>query len=102
METKLKEIIDHYGVASQQKKLAEEVFELQEAIKNYQDFDEANSMYEGDLYTIPKFRDDIIEEMADVFVLLNQFIVFYKITDEELNSIIKYKVNRQLERINKE
>ena len=52
MEQKLKEIIDHYGVASQQKKLAEEVFELQEAIREYQDFYEANSVIKDDLLNI--------------------------------------------------
>lgn len=102
METKLKEIIDHYGVASQQKKLAEEVFELQEAIREYQDFDEANSVYEGDLYIMPKFRDNIIEEIADVFVILGQFIEHYKIDTKEINDIMNFKINRQLERINKE
>ena len=51
---------------------------------------------------MPKFRDDIIEEMADVFVILGQFIEHYKIDTKEINDIMNFKINRQLERINKE
>jgi len=86
MKEDLKTIINHYGINNQQRKLAEEVFELQEAI----------TMYENITYFD---IENIIEELADCFVLLKQIMAFYEIDEETLYINEKYKINRQLERI---
>ena len=88
MKTKLLEIINFYGVDNQQRKLEEEVFELQQAIIKY-DIEECN-----------KFN--IVEEMADVCVLLMQITDFYKLDVVKMRHIMEEKIDRQLERIKSE
>ena len=88
MDEKLLKIIEHYGVNAQQRKLQEEVFELQEAIT---------------LFEYGKgFRWGVIEELADVFVLLNQIGTYYHIEEEEIINVFNKKVDRTLKRIEKE
>ena len=86
MEKDLLKIIEHFGINNQQRKLQEEVFELQEAITIYQQG--------GNL----KF-DDIEEEIADVMILLKQFQYYYKINREDIRKITKNKIKRTLDRI---
>lgn len=90
---KLLKIINHYGVNHQQRKLAEEVFELQEAIIEYECEEFKTTENEEHLIKC------ISEEIADVMVLLNQFAFYYDIKLEDINNMMSYKVNRQLERI---
>ena len=93
MKEDLLKIIKHYGVNAQQRQLAEEVFELQEAITQYED------------PRIPKiYRNTvhIAEEIADVMVMLNQFKAYYDIPNETILVFMRGKVNRQLERIKNE
>lgn len=89
----LLKIINHYGVDVEQRKLAEEVFELQEAITAYE------NDYEG-LYTYG--TEHIAEEIADVLVILNQFKLYYDVPSEFILVLMRGKVNRQLERIKNE
>lgn len=101
MKEKLLKIIEHYGVMPQLKYFQSEIFELNEAIIQYEnsgwDFsDESCEDIERD------YRYHIAEEIADVEVMLNQFKEYYKITDEQIEGIMNYKINRQLERIKKE
>lgn len=88
MQEKLLKIIEHYGINNQQRKLQEEVFELQEAITKFE-----NGI--GDI-------KQVVEELVDVTVLLDQFRVFYEIYQDEESEMYDFKVNRQLERIEKE
>lgn len=78
------EIIKYYGVDKQQRKLAEEVFELQEAISKFP--------FETTL-------ENILEEIADVKVILEQFIEFFDLDQEEIKQVMNYKIKRTLERI---
>lgn len=93
MNEDLLKIILHYGVNAQQRQLAEEVFELQEAITT---LDCRRYDIEGDE------TDNIAEEIADVLVLLNQFKAYYNIPDTTLLVFMKGKIDRQLERIKNE
>ena len=93
MKEDLLKIIMHYGVNAQQKQLAEEVFELQEAITT---LDCRRYDIEGDEI------DNITEEIADVLVLLNQFKAYYNIPDTTLLVFMQSKIDRQLERIKNE
>lgn len=84
----IKRICLHYGASAQKVKAREELFELEIAI--------FNENLELDS------REHVIEEMSDVYVMLEQLKLIYKVTDEELMDIIDFKIRRQLERIKNE
>jgi NTP pyrophosphatase (non-canonical NTP hydrolase) len=75
------QIINHYGYENQLKKLIEELRELEEVIL-YHRYDE----------------EHIKEEMADVLNLIEQISVFQG-WSEDINEIKEFKINRQLDRI---
>lgn len=87
---KLIELINHYGIMEQLKYIHSEYFELDEAIIN----EEFEHHYES--------IEHISEEIADVMVMLKQFQYYYDITDERLEEIMNYKIDRQLGRIHYE
>ena len=74
------EIINHYGYRHQIRKLAEEQYELIEAL------------FEED-------EDNIAEEIADCLLLINQFKAYYKIKDKDIQKVYDYKLSRQERRI---
>ena len=84
MKEKLLRIIQHYGLNHQQRKLEEEVYELQEAIIKGDD------------------KDHIAEELADVCVLLMQITNYLKIDVPSIDKIMEMKIDRQIERIKNE
>ena len=90
LNTKLLQIISYFGVNNQQRKLQEEVFELQESIYDYEN---------GKLEQTEDNLKHIIEEIADVEVLLRQFILEYGIDQGELILIMKDKTDRTIKRI---
>ena len=91
-EDKLLKIINTYGVIPQLKYFQSEVFELNEAI-----------IIEEDRKKHLKLNcfctDDIAEEIADCYVMLEQFRRYYKISNEKMVEIMKEKIDRQLTRI---
>ena len=91
-------IINHYGINNQQRKLAEEVFELQEAIMELQHYEEYACDFDYQT-TLKKQKEHITEELADVIVILEQFKRYYNIPDDEIEKIKEFKVKRQMERI---
>ena len=84
MKEKLLKIIQHYGLNHQQRKLEEEVYELQEAIIKGDD------------------KDHIAEELADVCVLLMQITNYLKIDVPSIDKIMEMKIDRQIERMKNE
>lgn len=100
MEEKLLKIINHYGVNHQQRKLQEEVFELQEAIITNELIKSVE--YEIPLTEIVGTKELITEELADVMVLLEQIKLYFGITSREVTEIFWSKVNRQIGRIENE
>lgn len=80
----LTEIIGHYGIEHQLKKLHEEVYELTEAI------------------LLRERRSHILEEFADVQVLLAQIKAYSELDDFEIKEIFDFKVERQIKRIYEE
>lgn len=100
MEKDLLKIIEHFGVNNQQRKLQEEVFELQEAITKYEEFN--NRIEDLAIYDIDETelkKEHIIEELVDVMVILKEVQYIYKINREDIRKIMKNKINRTLERI---
>ena len=97
MTDKLLKIINHYGVIPQLKYFQSEVFELSEAIiqKEYPAISKNNKPKD-----LEKFeKEHITEEIADVLVMLNQFILYYKIPMGDIDKIAVQKIKRQLNRI---
>lgn len=84
MKEKLLKIIQHYGLNHQQRKLEEEVYELQEAIIKGDD------------------KEHIAEELADVCVLLMQITNYLKIDVPSIDKIMEMKIDRQIGRIENE
>ena len=102
MSEDLLKIIMHYGVNAQQRKLAEEVFELQEAIYQYEAQKEACENIGCSTIHVDKCKEHIAEEIADVMIMLGQFVYYYDINERNINKIADYKIKRQLERIKNE
>ena len=100
MEEKLLKIINHYGVNHQQRKLQEEVFELQEAIITNELIKSVE--YEIPLTEIVGTKELITEELADVMVLLEQIKLYFGITSREVTEIFWSNVDRQIGRIENE
>lgn len=95
MKEQLKEIINHYGIDKQLKYIHSEYFELDEAI-----------IIEKDRVSHMKTKnwnvDHIAEEIADIMVMLKQFQYYFDIDDKQIEDIMKFKIDRQLERIKNE
>lgn len=85
MKEKLLTIFNHYEPKTQRNKLCEEFRELQ---------DELHEIYDND-----KLSDNLVSEIADNFILMLQFAYDNEITLEEIEKEMKYKINRQLERL---
>lgn len=45
-------------------------------------------------------KDNLIEEMADVLFILDELKLIYNISDEDIDNIKQYKIDRQEYRIN--
>ena len=85
--TKVIEIADHYGIDNQLHQLAEECSELA--------VEASHSARKG--VTVK-----IIEEMADVLLMIEQVVYLANIATEDIDECIKFKIDRQLERIKEE
>lgn len=94
MKKDLLKIIYHYRVRPQLKHFQSEVFELIEAIIDYQYIE----VYSGTPAQKAQ-KKHVAEEIADVLVMLNQFKEYYNIKDNQIKQIMKEKIVRQLERI---
>ena len=91
------DIIEHFGVRNQMKKLNEECFEFLEAIDNYEDlntFVDSASKHDLELS-----REFVIDEMADMLTIITEFIAKYDIKKYELDHHMDYKLASTHERI---
>lgn len=84
MKEQLISIINHYGKENQIRKAIEELDELKEAL--------------NENHT----KDHIIEEMADVLVMLTQLALIYDIDPAVVNDMMEYKIDRTIERMGKD
>ena len=101
MKDDLLKIISFYGVLPQLKHFNEEAYELIEAIRNYEYQYDACEVIGCKEYHIEKEKEHIAEEIADCYVMLNQFQLYYEIENKQIDETMKFKIDRQLERINK-
>lgn len=93
MEKDLMRIINYYGIMEQLKYIHSEYYELDEAIFDYEIGSYDNSNY---------LKEHIAEEIADILVMLKQFQNYYCISDSQIEDIMKFKIKRQIERIESE
>lgn len=83
MENKLLTIFNTYGKSHQVSKLLEEVGEFIETVMN-------------------EDKENMVQEMADVSVMLEQFKAYYDLDDMHISEVMHQKIDRQLDRIEKE
>ena len=86
-DERIKTIADHYGIVKQLHQLAEECSELA--------VEASHSARKG---TTVK----IIEEMADVEIMIEQIVYLAKIDRKDIEECIQYKLERQMKRIEEE
>ena len=86
-DERIKIIADHYGIENQMRQLAEECSELA-----------VEASHSARIGTTVK----IIEEMADVLVMMEQVIYLAKIDKCDIKDCINYKLDRQMKRIKEE
>ena len=98
MKEDLLKIINHYGIKNQLKYIHSEYFELDEAI--------ISAEWTRNIGVLRNPAESsvkhIAEEICDCLVMLKQFQYLYEIEDKQIEDIMKYKIKRQLERIDKE
>ena len=107
MKNDLLKTINHYGLLKQLKYFQSEVFELNEAIIRFEQFkyDVATSndySYDEYMEKVDEYISHIADEIADCYVMLEQFRQYYEIPNKDLEKIMRYKIERQLERIENE
>ena len=97
MDKDLLKIIEHYGLMPQLKYFQSEIFELNEAIINFESdtYNYYDEVYKNNL-------NHIVEELSDVMVMLMQFKEYYHIDGKEIMKIMREKIDRQLGRIENE
>ena len=83
-DTRIKTIADHYGIENQMRQLAEECSELA-----------VEASHSARIGTTVK----IIEEMADVLIMMEQVIYLAKIDKCDIEDCINYKLDRQMKRM---
>lgn len=94
MKKSIVEFCNHYGADHQIKRVQTEIFELNDAIMDYEKA--KKSYYTQDF---DKLADHVAEEFGDVMIMLYQIILSYGITDEQIQKHMIRKIERQKERI---
>ncbi len=80
-------IVSHYGEVHQLYKTAEELAELGVLV-----IQDANVPGKAK-------AEDVLEEMADVYVMLRQLEVIYGFSEKDIDDAVNYKVSRTLGRM---
>ncbi len=99
MKDKIEKIAKHYRFETQLIQLGEENSELFEALSKYHRFKNLKDISIDDSNMLIQ---NIVEEIADCEIMLEQMKILLDISNEAVESIKENKVNRQLERIERE
>ena len=89
-----KKIAHHYGYEEQSNQLIEECAELIQAVNKYRRVKVAGNKHE-----VQMALENLIEEVADVEIMLEQIKYLLSIPEEDIKAIKLYKVNRTKERM---
>lgn len=98
-------IISHFGVDAQKRKLGEECDELKEAISDFRLMQWEVLDGQSSAFCEPiekRYREHIVEETADVIHVLLQLILYYKITQDEIEKWLWFKNDRTNEIVDDE
>lgn len=94
MKKDISKFCEHYGAKHQIKRAQTEIFELNDAILDYEKAKESEKTQNFD-----KLRDHVAEEFGDVLIMLYQIILSYGIEDEQIRNHMLRKIERQKKRI---
>lgn len=87
-------IIDTYGIEPQVDMAIEECSELIKALLKYR-----RKQYGNGVFCQDSLSADIIDEIADVSIMLEQLKIIYGFSEKKVEERIEFKLNRQMERI---
>lgn len=92
-------ILRHYGETSQIDMAIEEMSELTKALLKSRRYGVVKENPHRNIVNKPeKLRKDVIEEIADVGIMLEQLIIIFN-CEIEVKQEIKFKLGRQLDRM---
>ena len=98
----IRKIADFYGFAEQSRQLAEECSELIVAVnKYYRKCERTSVLTPNNALDLQYCISNITEEIADVTIMLEQMKYLLNLKNDDIEDFIKHKLNRQLERIEK-
>ena len=101
VEDKIRKIAEHYGYDAQSRQLIEEMAELTKALNKFW----RKNLLCGEVKLTPELLErlketeefeNIVEEVADVQIMLNQIIY---LLDMDISEMMDFKLQRQMERI---
>ena len=98
---KIKQIADKNGFNEASRQLFEECAELIVAVNKYHRKINMPLLSPSDYLDLQHYILNITEEIADVTIMLEQIKHLLTISNEDVENVIKQKLNRQLERIEK-
>jgi hypothetical protein len=98
MINEIHKIADHYGFESQSIMMIEEMAELTKAITKYKRYIEGLQP-PSELTYIAKLDANIVEEIADVEIMLEQIKHLLYISNDDISEIKAEKIRRTLELI---
>ena len=94
-EDKVRIIAERYGYEPQSRQCIEEMAELTQAINKLW----RKQNFGGNIREIAEAQENLLEEIADVLIMIWQMKELLGIGEGELSKIINQKLDRQLERI---
>lgn len=106
MDERLINIVKHYDNDAQIRQLIEEMAELTQALNKLWRAEQGyiNEYYDGYKKgaAVKICRESVIEETADMMICLEELKYILGVSDEEIKQCINVKLNRQLERMERE
>ena len=97
----IKKIADTYGFSEQSRQLSEECAELIVAVNKYHRGIKKPSHTPSDCIDKQYLSLQIMEEIADVTIMIEQIKYLLSLNSDDIDLFIEQKLNRQLERIEK-
>lgn len=101
MQNDIEKIAAHYGYEAQSRQLIEEMAELTQAINKLWRIEGKPYKDIYDEVSIDVYKDNLVEEIADVQIMLWQMLYLLG-AQGKIEPIIERKIDRQLERIEEE
>lgn len=101
MDERLRKIADHYGYDNQSRQLIEEMAELTQAINKYYRKRAGKELVpenDRELYSSSEWSH-ITEEIADVYIMLEQIRYLLRVDERELMSDMESKIEREIKRV---